>query len=237
MYWWFPYHVSIQVGGVIAVLAGFVLAFLHVASEDDTHFWGLHQFFGLLTMVCAVFIQPAIGILAHQKFKKTGSSSIFHVAHGWTGRCVMLAAFVTMLLGLWKLYEETEELQFVPIIGIVLIAAFTIGLCAFFEISRFNRQKALTVGPMKDVISDTEASDRLFEMETKDSNTTSEIDLDQDDLPPPPRRPQTRLSSPQTSRLSDVYLYATYSFVLLLISVIVGIYFITMDPPAMADDD
>jgi len=237
VYWWFPYHVSIQVGGLIAVLAGFVLAFLHVVSEDDTHFWGLHQFCGLLTMVCAVFIQPAIGIFAHQKFKETGRSSTLHVAHGWTGRCLMFAAFVTMLLGLWKLYEETEEIQFIPLIGIVSIAVLTIGLCALFEIRRFRGRKDLTVGPMKEVINDAEASDRLYEMEVKDSNTMSEIDLDQDDLSPTPGGPETRRLAPQKSHISEIFLYAVYSFVLLVISVIVGIYFITMDPPAMADDD
>jgi len=192
-------------------------------------------------MVCAVFIQPAIGILAHQKFKQTGRSSTFHVAHGWMGRCVMFAAFVTMLLGLWKLYEETEEIQFLPFIGIVSIAALTIGVCIHYEIGRFNKRKPLTVGPMKDVINDAETSGdfrgQTYEMESKDSNSISEIDLGQDDLSPTPGGPDNPLPLPDASEYSDVYLYAGYSLALLVISSIVAVYFITLGPSGMADDD
>lgn len=58
-----------------------------------------HVVIGLLVTCTLILFQPAIGILQHRHFRKTGRKSVFSYVHRWIGRCAIIMGMINSGLG------------------------------------------------------------------------------------------------------------------------------------------
>jgi len=93
-------HVPIQILG-LAMMIGAMGLGINIA-QDLRMFSGsvpAHVIIGLLTTSTLILIQPAMGILQHLHFRKTGGKSIFGYIHRWTGRIAIILGMINQGLG------------------------------------------------------------------------------------------------------------------------------------------
>ena len=76
---------------------------LGIDIANDLHFFSAsvpaHVVIGLLAISMIVLVQPAMGILQHLHFRKTGGKSIFAYIHRWTGRVAIILGMINQGLG------------------------------------------------------------------------------------------------------------------------------------------
>jgi hypothetical protein len=58
-----------------------------------------HCIIGLLTTSMIILLQPALGILQHRHFKKTGKKSWWGYVHRWNGRVAIVLGMINQGLG------------------------------------------------------------------------------------------------------------------------------------------
>jgi hypothetical protein len=93
-------HVPIQILG-LAMMIGAMGLGINIA-QDLRMFSGsvpAHVIIGLLTTSTLILIQPAMGILQHLHFRKTGGKSVFGYIHRWTGRIAIILGMINQGLG------------------------------------------------------------------------------------------------------------------------------------------
>ncbi|KAK6367276.1 hypothetical protein LTS17_010201 [Exophiala oligosperma] len=93
-------HVPIQILGLIMMIGAMGLG-IDIARNDLNYFSPVkaHVVIGLLVTSTIIVIQPAMGVLQHRHFKRTGGKSVFAYIHRWTGRVMICLGWINSGLG------------------------------------------------------------------------------------------------------------------------------------------
>ncbi|PGH12090.1 hypothetical protein AJ79_04489 [Helicocarpus griseus UAMH5409] len=144
-----PYiHAPIQVIGVVLMMIG---AALGVSMTSELHLWNpfrVHVTVGLLAAGTILLMQPALGIIQHRYFQKTGrdenSSSIFGVMHRWIGRVAVILGMVNCGLGFQlaeiKKRDDKESLISSLVLMGVLVPLWLLALLIGLGKGRFGAE-------------------------------------------------------------------------------------------------
>lgn len=90
-------HAPLQMVSIILVIVGLVLGVRLAKPLELTG--GYHQVLGYIIVTILLSAQPALGLLQHLHFRKTGTRSGMGIAHQWLGRTVIIAGVVNGGLG------------------------------------------------------------------------------------------------------------------------------------------
>jgi hypothetical protein len=95
-------HAPIQILG-LAMMIGAMGLGIDIARELDFFSAGVpvpaHIIIGLLATSMIILIQPAMGVLQHLHFRKTGRKSIYGYIHRWNGRVAIILGMINQGLG------------------------------------------------------------------------------------------------------------------------------------------
>jgi hypothetical protein len=93
-------HAPIQILG-LAMMIGAMGLGIDIARELDFFSGSVpaHVVIGLLATSMIILIQPAMGILQHLHFRKTGGQSIYGYIHRWNGRVAIILGMINQGLG------------------------------------------------------------------------------------------------------------------------------------------
>jgi len=94
-------HVPIQILGLCMMIGAMGLGInlardLHMFTTRKTP---AHVIIGLLATSMIILVQPAMGILQHLHFRKTGGKSAFAYIHRWNGRIAIILGMINQGLG------------------------------------------------------------------------------------------------------------------------------------------
>ncbi|PLN80378.1 CBD9-like protein [Aspergillus taichungensis] len=102
-----PLPVPISVAKVHAPLQGFALALAIAGAGLGIKLWVnggarkiAHPIIGIVVIALLVLFQPAMGLLQHMHFRRTGGKSPFAYAHRWLGRMLIVLGIINGGLGL-----------------------------------------------------------------------------------------------------------------------------------------
>ncbi|KAL4993323.1 hypothetical protein BDV10DRAFT_199707 [Aspergillus recurvatus] len=90
-------HAPLQVFTLFLVIAGMGLGIKMGTDSDITDH--AHPILGLIVIGLLVLFQPAMGLLQHLHFRRTGKKSIFAILHRWLGRLAIILGIITGGLG------------------------------------------------------------------------------------------------------------------------------------------
>ena len=101
-------HAPIQWIGFVMMVGGMALG-IRIAHDlgylsGPNH---AHIIVGLLVTSTIILVQPAMGILQHLHFKKTGRKSTFGYIHRWVGRSAIMLGIINAGLG-FELARNTD---------------------------------------------------------------------------------------------------------------------------------
>ncbi|KAL4757154.1 cytochrome and DOMON domain-containing protein [Aspergillus foveolatus] len=90
-------HAPLQTFTLFSVIAGMGLG-LKMGTDGDIldH---AHPILGLIVVGLLILLQPAMGLLQHLHFRRTGKKSIFAILHRWLGRLAIILGIITGGLG------------------------------------------------------------------------------------------------------------------------------------------
>lgn len=93
-------HGPIQILGLVMMIGAMGLG-IDIAKNDLNFFSPVkaHVVIGLLVTSTIIVVQPAMGILQHRHFKRTGGKSVFSYIHRWTGRVMICLGWINSGLG------------------------------------------------------------------------------------------------------------------------------------------
>ncbi|KIW67808.1 hypothetical protein PV04_07034 [Phialophora macrospora] len=96
-------HAPIQILG-LAMMIGALGLGIDIADVDLNYFASststkAHVVIGLLTCSVLILFQPALGLLQHLHFRRTGKKSLFAYIHRWTGRVAICLGWINSGLG------------------------------------------------------------------------------------------------------------------------------------------
>jgi hypothetical protein len=96
-------HAPIQILG-LAMMIGALGLGIDIADVDLNYFakdtsTKAHVVIGLLTCSVLILFQPALGLLQHLHFRRTGKKSLFAYIHRWTGRVAICLGWINSGLG------------------------------------------------------------------------------------------------------------------------------------------
>lgn len=91
-------HAPLQIVSLIAAVVGFSLGIS--LARDLNKVNSTHAVIGIIIMTWVILLQPALGLLQHLHFKKTGTRAVHGILHAWLGRCVFILAVINGGLGL-----------------------------------------------------------------------------------------------------------------------------------------
>ena len=102
-----PLPIPISVAKVHAPLQGFALALAIAGAGLGIKLWVsggarkiAHPIIGIVVIALLVLFQPAMGLLQHLHFRRTGGKSLFAYAHRWLGRMLTVLGIINGGLGL-----------------------------------------------------------------------------------------------------------------------------------------
>jgi len=99
-------HAPVQLLALVMMIGAMGLG---IRLAHDLEFFNnpvhAHIVIGLLVCAVIILVQPAMGILQHMHFRKTGGKSWFGIIHRWTGRIAILLGIVNNGLG-FQLAED-----------------------------------------------------------------------------------------------------------------------------------
>jgi hypothetical protein len=141
-------HAPIQILGLAMMIGAMGLGIdmakndLHLISPPKDHI-----VVGLLACSLILFFQPALGILAHLRYKKTGQKSPLSLAHRWIGRVGIILGWVNSVLGFrlvgWDLVPEHSIIRSYVLLGVLGgLWFFLIALDAFR--TRWQRKERIS---------------------------------------------------------------------------------------------
>ncbi|KAJ5123841.1 Alpha/beta hydrolase fold-3 [Penicillium bovifimosum] len=90
-----------------------------------------HTIIGIIVVGCLVLFQPAMGLLQHQFFRKTGGKGPFAYIHRWFGRLMIILGIINAGLG-FKLAEGPR--------GAIIATSVVAGVVALFYIVYLHRK-------------------------------------------------------------------------------------------------
>ncbi|KIW31643.1 uncharacterized protein PV07_03260 [Cladophialophora immunda] len=96
-------HAPIQILGMAMMIGALGLG-IDIADVDLNYFASststkAHVVIGLLATSALILFQPALGLLQHRYFKKTGKKSMFAYIHRWLGRIAICLGWINSGLG------------------------------------------------------------------------------------------------------------------------------------------
>jgi hypothetical protein len=112
-------HAPLQLVTLCLLVVGFALG-VNVA-RDLALTTAYHPIIGEVVVAIIVLLQPAMGLMQHLRYSRTGERGVFGLIHQWTGRLVILLGVINGGCGL-KLARSTSGW---PIVAYPLIAAVT----------------------------------------------------------------------------------------------------------------
>jgi hypothetical protein len=94
-------HVPIQILALAMMIGALGLG---IDVTNDLHFFSsrsvpAHVVIGLLVTCTIILVQPAMGILQHLHFRRTGGKSRWVYIHRWTGRVAIILGMINQSLG------------------------------------------------------------------------------------------------------------------------------------------
>lgn len=124
-------HAPLQLATLCLLIVGFALG-VSVARELALTS-AYHPIIGETVIAIVVLIQPAMGLMQHLRYRRTGERGVFGVIHRWTGRLVILLGVINGGCGL-KLARSTSGWHIVvyPLIAAVM-ALFYIAVVVFSQ--------------------------------------------------------------------------------------------------------
>lgn len=151
-------HAAVQLITLAAITAGFglgirmaqatnyvsALQFLPHLKCTLTHkqlFNTTHTIFGTI-IVCLFYIQPFLGLIHHQRFKKTHTRTIFGITHTWYGRILIICGVINGGLGLQLAnntmggqvaYAAVAAIMFVTYVAVMVFVGFRNKRAAKYE--------------------------------------------------------------------------------------------------------
>ncbi|OJJ66115.1 hypothetical protein ASPBRDRAFT_59979 [Aspergillus brasiliensis CBS 101740] len=90
-------HASFQLFTLALAIAGFGIGISMARSLGLIGTY--HPIVGMVTVPCLILFQPAMGLLQHRYFRKTGGKSAFAYLHRWLGRCLITLGVINAGLG------------------------------------------------------------------------------------------------------------------------------------------
>jgi hypothetical protein len=130
-------HLPIQAIGTILLIGGFGLG-IHLGKFNDyfnTKPVPYHMIIGILVVCIILVFQPALGMIQHRYYKKTGKKSVFAYAHRWIGRGAIILGIINDAFGL-NLYGEAPKSSFVrnfTVAGVLCLIWFGLALVDMFR--------------------------------------------------------------------------------------------------------
>ncbi|KAG0160752.1 Lipase/esterase family protein [Penicillium digitatum] len=95
--WTVNVHGTFQLLTLAVVMAGFGLG-ISLARQIEL-IDSYHTILGMIIVPCLVLFQPAMGMLQHTFFRKTGRKGPFAYMHRWFGRLMMILGIINVGLG------------------------------------------------------------------------------------------------------------------------------------------
>jgi hypothetical protein len=93
--YWLKMHKRFNATGFFLLLTGGVMAFTNILINDGSHFDGLHQLFGLSSIILTS-ITLLFGFYSFKAANKVAARA----AHRWLGRVSFLLILATLIIGL-----------------------------------------------------------------------------------------------------------------------------------------
>ncbi|CAI7654607.1 unnamed protein product [Penicillium glandicola] len=124
--WTVNIHGTFQLLTLVVVIAGFGIG-ISLANQIallDSY----HAIFGMIIVISLVVFQPAMGMLQHRFFRKTGGKGPFAYMHRWFGRLMMILGIINVGLG-FKLAQGPH--------GAVIATSVVAGIIAMTEETQF----------------------------------------------------------------------------------------------------
>jgi len=92
-------HAPIQLLGAVMMVGGMALGIR--ITHDLGYFESVdkHIIIGLLVCCVIILVQPILGIIQHQHYKRTGGKGVFAYVHRWVGRCAIVLGMINNGLG------------------------------------------------------------------------------------------------------------------------------------------
>lgn len=100
-------HAPLQIFAAIVALGG--LAVGASVSRDVQGVRNYHPIIGYIVTLGIVFVQPALGIVQHLRFRKTGKKTLFGLAHRYLGRFFMAFGIINGGLGFKYACTKTPD--------------------------------------------------------------------------------------------------------------------------------
>jgi hypothetical protein len=90
-------HASLQLFALALAIAGFGLGVSMAREENIIGYY--HPIIGMVVVPSLILFQPAMGLLQHRYFSKSGKKGLFGYLHQWFGRCMIILGVVNGGLG------------------------------------------------------------------------------------------------------------------------------------------
>ncbi|KAF7173451.1 hypothetical protein CNMCM6106_007547 [Aspergillus hiratsukae] len=90
-------HACLQLSTLALVIAGFGLGISMAISLDLVGSY--HPIIGIVVVSCLVLFQPAMGLIQHRYFRRTGKKSVASYIHRWLGRTLITLGIINAGLG------------------------------------------------------------------------------------------------------------------------------------------
>jgi hypothetical protein len=95
--WTVNIHGTFQVFTLVVVTAGFGVG-ISLARQIEL-IDSYHTIMGMIIVPCLILFQPAMGLLQHRFFRKTGGKGPFAYMHRWFGRLMIILGIINVGLG------------------------------------------------------------------------------------------------------------------------------------------
>ena len=93
--YWLKMHKRLNSTGFFFLLAGGIMSFSNIFTNDGTHFSGLHQLIGL----SAIILTSVTLLFGFYSFKAANKVTV-RAAHRWMGRVSFLLILAALIIGL-----------------------------------------------------------------------------------------------------------------------------------------
>lgn len=122
--WTVNIHGTFQLSSLVVSIAGLGVG-ISLAQEIEL-IDSYHAIIGMVVVAGLVLFQPALGILQHRYFRKTGEKGLFAYTHRWLGRTMIVLGVVNVGLG-FRLAQGPR--------GAIIATSVVAGVIAVFYIS------------------------------------------------------------------------------------------------------
>lgn len=128
--WTVKIHGTAQLFTLAVVIAGFGIG-ISLAEQVEL-IDSYHAILGIIIVTCLVLFQPAMGLLQHRFFRKTGGKGPFAYIHRWFGRLMILLGIINAGLGL-KIAQGPRGAVIALSIVAGIVGLFYIGVISWIK--------------------------------------------------------------------------------------------------------